>query len=149
MRMTRPVGKGGMALMSKEASVPNERLRRARSLKGWSQPDLAAEVGTSFEMVSRWERGVTIPSPYYRQRLCAVLGESIEELGLLGDTTSPIALPPAPFAVIVSSHRDAEKPVVAQLKALLQERGMMPWSSRQLGRQDRETPRGALRAAIQ
>src|SRR5215469_16977344 len=93
MRMTRPVGKGGMALMSKEASVPNERLRRARSLKGWSQPDLAAEVGTSFEMVSRWERGVTVPSPYYRERLCAVLGQSVEELGLLPDTPS-ISAPP-------------------------------------------------------
>jgi transcriptional regulator with XRE-family HTH domain len=28
-------------------------LRRARSLKGWSQADLAAKVGTSFEMISR------------------------------------------------------------------------------------------------
>ena len=46
--------------------VPNERLRRARSLKGWSQADLAEQVGTSFEIVSRWERGVTVTSPYYR-----------------------------------------------------------------------------------
>ena len=47
--------------------VPNERLRRARSLKGWSQAELAEQVGTSFEMVSRWERGVTVPSHYYRE----------------------------------------------------------------------------------
>src|SRR5215469_13042083 len=127
-------------MKSSEEFVPNESLRRARSLKGWSQADLAEQVGTSFEMVSRWERGVTIPGPYYRQRLCAVLGQSIEELGLLGDITVPIALPAPPFAVIVSSHRDAEHPVVALLKALFEERGMMAWSSQQLGRQDRETP---------
>ena len=50
-----------------EEFVPNERLRRARSLKGWSQAELAEQVGTSFEMVSRWERGVTVPSHYYRE----------------------------------------------------------------------------------
>jgi len=47
-------------MKSSEDFVPNERLRRARSLKGWSQADLAEQVGTSFEIVSRWERGVTI-----------------------------------------------------------------------------------------
>jgi transcriptional regulator with XRE-family HTH domain len=49
--------------MNPEEVVPNERLRRARSLKGWSQAKLAEDVDTSFEMVSRWERGVTVPSP--------------------------------------------------------------------------------------
>ena len=67
-----------------EEFVPNERLRRARSLKGWSQAALAEQIGTSFEMVSRWERGVTVPSIYYRERLCAVLGQTPEELGLRG-----------------------------------------------------------------
>jgi peptide/nickel transport system substrate-binding protein len=80
-------------LMSKETLAPNERLRRARNLKGWSQADLAAELGTSFEMVSRWERGVTIPSPYYRQRLCAALGQSIEDLGLLETSSRSITAP--------------------------------------------------------
>src|SRR5215471_18307997 len=99
-------------MKSSEEFVPNERLRRARNLKGWSQADLADEVGTSFEMVSRWERGVTHPSPYYRQRLCAVLGQTVEELGLLGEISGSITLPPPPFVVIASSHRDAERPVV-------------------------------------
>ena len=70
-------------MKSSEELVPNERLRRVRSLKGWSQADLAEQVGTSYEMVSRWERGVTVPSFYYRERLCAALGQSAEELGLL------------------------------------------------------------------
>src|SRR2546427_10990597 len=55
--------KEGASIMTIEESVPNEQLRHARSLKGWSQAKLAEEVGTSFEMVSRWERGITIPIP--------------------------------------------------------------------------------------
>jgi len=62
--------------MNQEEFVPNERLRRARSLKGWSQAELAEQVGTSFEMVSRWERGITVPSPYYRERMCSALGQT-------------------------------------------------------------------------
>ncbi|OLE23517.1 MAG: hypothetical protein AUI36_33400 [Cyanobacteria bacterium 13_1_40CM_2_61_4] len=75
--------------MSQEQFVPNERLWQARTRKGWSQARLAEEVGTSFEMVSRWERGTTVPSPYYRERLCAVLGQSAEDLGLLRGLQEP------------------------------------------------------------
>ena len=66
--------------MTVEEHVPNERLRHARSLKGWSQAKLAEEVGTSFEMVSRWERGVTIPTLYFRAQLCTALEMTAEEL---------------------------------------------------------------------
>jgi ribosome-binding protein aMBF1 (putative translation factor) len=55
---------GDQSMKNTEEFVPNERLRRARSLKGWSQAELAEQVGTSFEIVSRWERGITVPSPY-------------------------------------------------------------------------------------
>src|SRR5438045_4421131 len=117
-------------MKSSEDFVPNERLRHARSLKGWSQADLAEQVGTSFEIVSRWERGVAIPSPYYRERLCAVLGQSAEDLGLL--RSRPDALTPLPSLLILlaSSHRDAEKPIVSHLKTALQERGITLLSSR-------------------
>ncbi len=81
-RVCRP--RKGKSMRYPEEFVPNERLRRARSLKGWSQAEVAEQVGTSFEMVSRWERGVTVPSIYYRERLCAVLGQTPEELGLRG-----------------------------------------------------------------
>jgi len=33
-------------------------------------------------MVSRWERGLTLPSPRYRQRLCTLFGKNAYELGL-------------------------------------------------------------------
>src|SRR5262245_16845770 len=115
--------------------VPNEHLRRARNLKGWSQSDLAEQVGTSFEMVSRWERGVTVPSTYYRERLCNVMAQSAEELGLLGsrfDVLTPLL---SPLVFLAFSYADAEKPIVSHLKTTLQERGITPWSSHQLSRQ--------------
>src|SRR5947208_14545119 len=87
----------GASIMSVEERVPNERLRHARSLKGWSQAKLAEEVGTSFEMVSRWERGVTIPTLYFRTHLCSALGMTAEELGLIHDTNEQLPIPTSPF----------------------------------------------------
>jgi peptide/nickel transport system substrate-binding protein len=115
--------------------VPNERLRRARSLKGWSQAELAEQVGTSYEMVSRWERGITVPSIYYRERLCAALGQSAEELGLLRSRPDAFTPLPSPLVLFATSYVDAEKPIVSQLKTTLQERGITLLSSRQLSRQ--------------
>src|SRR5215467_5612367 len=132
-----------------EEAVPNERLRRARSLKGWSQADLAAKIGTSFEMVSRWERGITVPSPYYRERLCVALDKTSEELGLRGEASDSIVSSATPAVLLISSHADAEKPMVAHLKTLLHDQGIALWSSRQLSRQGRENHRAAMRIALQ
>src|SRR5262249_1161481 len=122
---------------------------RARSLKGWSQADLATKVGTSFEMISRWERGTTVPSPYYRERLCAALGKTSEQLGLRGETFGSTPAASAPHILLMSSHADPDKPVVAHLKTLLSDQGITVWSSRHLGRQGRENSRANLRAAMQ
>jgi peptide/nickel transport system substrate-binding protein len=136
-------------MTNKEEFVPNEQLRHERSLKGWSQAELAGQVGTSFEIVSRWERGITVPSPYYRERLCAALGKSAEELGFLhprADIFNPL---PSPLVFLASSHKDAEKPIISHLKTTLQEQGMALWSSRQLGRQQNGHGRITLREAVQ
>jgi transcriptional regulator with XRE-family HTH domain len=134
--------------MSSQDVVPNEQLRRARNLKGWSQAELAEQVGTSFEMVSRWERGLSVPSPSNCKRLCTVLGKTAEELGLvrgLGDPHTPL---PSPLVFLASSHADAEKALVSHLKTALQRQGITPWSSRQLGRHSGEHPRTALREVV-
>src|SRR2546427_3309899 len=102
--------------MSQGKFVPNERLWHARTRKGWSQARLAEEVGTSFEMVSRWERGVTVPSPYYRERLCAVLGKSAEELGLVRDPTDLFTSLPSSLVFLASSHVDSDKAIITHLK---------------------------------
>jgi len=136
-------------MRSSDEFVPNDRLRRARSLKGWSQAELAEQVGTSYEMVSRWERGITVPSPYYRERLCAVLGQSAKELGLLRSRPDAFTPLPSPLVLLASSHRDAEKPIVSHLKTALQEQGITLLSSRQLSRQGTGNARNALREAVQ
>ncbi len=134
--------------MTVEERVPNERLRHARSLKGWSQAKLAEEVGTSFEMVSRWERGVTVPTLYFRAQLCTALGMTAEELGLVHDASEQLALPTPPFVFLACSYADHEKAVVTRLKAALQKRDITLWGSRHIGRQRLEQPRKALGEAI-
>lgn len=64
----------------------NERKQRA-----WLQQDVADRVGTTRVTISRWEHGITLPSPYFRQQLCAVFEKSATELGLLIDTADEIS----------------------------------------------------------
>src|SRR6266536_3107347 len=131
-----------------EEFVPNEHLRRARSLRGWSQAELAEQVGTSFEMVSRWERGVTVPSTYYRERLCAVLDQTPEELGLRGDHQDWLATSHSLSVFLASSYVDAEHESVARLKADLKAQGITTRSSRTVRRQGNGNTRTMLQEAI-
>ena len=50
--------------MNLEETIPNERLKRARYQLGLTQAELAEKVGTTFETVSRWERGIKVPSAF-------------------------------------------------------------------------------------
>jgi len=45
--------------------LKNERVRLSLS-----QEELAERVGTTPSNVSRWERGITSPTPYFRRKLC-------------------------------------------------------------------------------
>src|SRR5437870_3282915 len=89
-------------------SVP--RLRQERVRRGWTQSEVAERIGSTRVNISRWENGMIVPGPYYRQRLSDLFGKSIQELGFipenskerneevsaLPDTdphTSPITLP--------------------------------------------------------
>ncbi|HYB01056.1 MAG TPA: helix-turn-helix transcriptional regulator, partial [Ktedonobacteraceae bacterium] len=61
--------------------APNLHLKRARVQRGWSQEYVAREVGTDAFTVSRWERGVAMASPHFRQQLCTLFGLSVAQLG--------------------------------------------------------------------
>ncbi|HEY0755905.1 MAG TPA: helix-turn-helix transcriptional regulator [Ktedonobacteraceae bacterium] len=63
--------------------TPNRRLKQARELRGWSQAKVAEQIGTDATTVSRWERGLFSPTPYFRERLCTLFSQNAEELGLL------------------------------------------------------------------
>lgn len=86
------------------ASVPqpNLLLKRARLQRGWSQQEVADQVGAPHAfMVNRWENGVIFPGPGYRQKLCALFEQSASELGLVraaemspqGSASLPVAGP--------------------------------------------------------
>jgi transcriptional regulator with XRE-family HTH domain len=73
-----------------EVRRPNELLRRARVLRGWSQQRVADHINQLLgtvradrELVYRWEAGKRTPSPFYRERLCQVFTMTAEELGLV------------------------------------------------------------------
>lgn len=68
----------------KNQDLIDERIRR-----GWSQQEVADRVGTTPVNVSRWERGVTTPSPYFRQQLSTLFGKSPQALGLLPQCSNP------------------------------------------------------------
>jgi transcriptional regulator with XRE-family HTH domain/tetratricopeptide (TPR) repeat protein len=61
--------------------VPNQRLKHEREKRGWSQRDLAKKIGSDHDTVSRWERGLTIPRPSTRDKLCKLFEISLQELG--------------------------------------------------------------------
>ncbi|HEY1353570.1 MAG TPA: helix-turn-helix transcriptional regulator [Ktedonobacteraceae bacterium] len=70
--------------------APNRRLKQARELRGWSQAKVAEEIGTDATTVSRWERGLFSPTPYFRERLCKLFGKNADELGLLEPAYQPL-----------------------------------------------------------
>src|SRR5205814_3766568 len=64
---------------------PNLQLKHERELRGWSQGDVAEKIGADAHTVYRWEHGITIPTPFFRQRLCELFNKNARELGLLSD----------------------------------------------------------------
>src|SRR5450432_2660753 len=70
-------------LAGKRAMKANQRLKRERELRGWSQAKVAMEVGTDPATIGRWERGLSFPYPYFREKLCVLFGKNASELGLV------------------------------------------------------------------
>src|SRR5256714_134762 len=66
----------------KTTPPPRGRLAEARTERKWSQQEVAGLIGTSYVNISRWERGITRPNPYFRRKLCALFGKSEQELDL-------------------------------------------------------------------
>ncbi len=62
---------------------PNLLLRYEREWHSLSQQQVAAHIGTTALSVSRWERGLVLPGPHYRQALCALFNKNPYELGFI------------------------------------------------------------------
>ncbi|GAC1580663.1 MAG: hypothetical protein NVS4B1_14510 [Ktedonobacteraceae bacterium] len=68
------------------APRPRVRLTKERFIHKWSQRELADLIGTSTVNISRWERGLTRPGPYFREKLCVLFSKSEQELDLEAST---------------------------------------------------------------
>ncbi len=58
-------------------------LKHERQLRGWSQADVAARIGSDPKTVGRWERGLSFPGPYFQQRLVDLFGKDAGVLGFI------------------------------------------------------------------
>jgi tetratricopeptide (TPR) repeat protein/transcriptional regulator with XRE-family HTH domain len=87
-----------------QQSAPRPRLRliEARMQYQWSQQDVADRIGTTHLNVSRWERGLTKPGPYFRSKLCSLFGKSEQELDLASTPAS--SSPPHAESVSTSTE---------------------------------------------
>lgn len=56
------------------------RIREAREAKGWTQAELAAQIGVSRKTVNTVENGVFVPSTIVALKLARALGRSVEDL---------------------------------------------------------------------
>jgi transcriptional regulator with XRE-family HTH domain len=107
-----------------EARRPNELLRRARLLRGWSQQRVADHINApNRQLVYRWETGKRSPGPFYRERLCQEFKMTAEELGLV-ELTIP---DPADAARTVTGGRaggstdGVDSPLPESVKVLVRE----------------------------
>lgn len=80
----------------------NQRLREERLHRRWSQQDLANHLGTTVVTISRWENGVSAPSPYFRLKLSQLFSKSAQESGLVPE--NPLSLFPAEVAAGASAE---------------------------------------------
>ncbi len=85
---------------------PRLRLTEARIERNWSQQDVADRIGTTHLNVSRWERGITKPGPYFRRKLCSLFGKSEQELDLESTPVSSAAVR------AISASADAEACII-------------------------------------
>jgi transcriptional regulator with XRE-family HTH domain len=54
------------------------KIRQCRKLKGWTQEQLARNIGVSLNTVQRWESGKTRPSPLAIEKLQRLLEDVLE-----------------------------------------------------------------------
>ncbi|GCE26262.1 hypothetical protein KDA_17460 [Dictyobacter alpinus] len=71
----------------------HEILKYQREVRGWSQARMAEELGTTPNRISAWERNISFPSAYFREKLCSQLDMDAQELGLLTASTPTIGTP--------------------------------------------------------
>ena len=70
-------------MVREEHNTIGENMRQARLKVGWSQQDLAVNLGFAVASVSRWERGLAVPPVPTLRRVADALGVKLSTL--IGD----------------------------------------------------------------
>lgn len=104
--------------MSETVRKPNTELRRQRELRGWSLKKVAVALQQRFpgvavteKEVGRWERGLRVPGPYYREKLCALYNMTAAQLGFIDDSPAELQLPSLPAVHVLTSEQAAALPL--------------------------------------
>ncbi|HEY6540904.1 MAG TPA: NB-ARC domain-containing protein, partial [Ktedonobacteraceae bacterium] len=104
---------------------PRSKLIEARKQRKLSQQQVAERIGTTHVNVSRWERGITRPGPYFQKQLSRLFGRTEEELDLaLSDDAVPSNTSPSPASVapnVAASPAQSESAPVPILAATISE----------------------------
>jgi tetratricopeptide (TPR) repeat protein/transcriptional regulator with XRE-family HTH domain len=100
-----------MRRSQKSAPRPRLRLTEARTERNWSQQEVADRIGTTHLNVSRWERGLTKPGAYFRNKLSSLFGKSEHELDLDSPPASSSSPLPKPASVSNEALFDAAIPL--------------------------------------
>jgi len=88
----------GAADRNRQMREAGLRLAGLRHQYGWKQQQLADQIGTTEETVSRWERGLTVPEPYAQQRLAKLFGLAPADFGWPQESRRPLAAKQPPAA---------------------------------------------------
>ncbi len=91
----------------------NETLQYERLCRHWTQQYVADAIGTTKINVSRWERGITRPGPYFRLKLCTLFAKSEQELGMASGAQNP------PFANLDTTLEHITAAIQHPRKAML------------------------------
>lgn len=70
-------------LTGNETDLFGLKLKHEREARGWSQAGLALALEVPYPNISRWERGETLPTHGYWQKLTELFGKTVQELGLV------------------------------------------------------------------
>lgn len=98
--------------MDFETRRPNYFLRYARLERGWSQQRVAEQIGTTEDVISRWERGTRTPGPYYREKLCLLFQKSARELGFVGYSS----VGRIPYGSVLGTGAPEKRSIMASLE---------------------------------
>ena len=66
--------------MTAPVPEPPKTIRQLREERGWSQQDLADQLGVIHSMVQKWELGQRFPHPMTRWRLAELFGIGVSEI---------------------------------------------------------------------